>query len=585
MKGRRRPLSLGLLVTGALVALPAGVGVAAASLTVGGVLAGASTTHTSTGSTHASRPTSGHRGPCSGRAPVRLHLKRLHGSQARLSWSAPSAARVSSGVVYRVLRSGRTVGQTFQPSMVLAVTPGLHTTFAVQARYSNGALRCTARLSETVTVRAPGGVPGLKVVKRTATGATIGWRAARRGDAPIAGYRVRLDGAVTGQTRSLRYTMIISSARSHRVTVAAVDTRDRLGASSGALMIGALARPHAAGAAPSMPEGISAADVSGTEATIVWLPSRRGAAPLAGYRVYRDGTLVGQTSATTMRLTHLAFPQTYAITVAAVDTDGTESAHSSPLKLTTAHPAPTAPSLLSAVGVTDTSATLSWQAGTAADGVVTGYLLFKNGEPAGFVNGQIVTVALASARSYAFTVRTRDSDGYLSAPAPESDRGDLAHATAASQRGHRRGGHEQLGADQLAAERRGERQHRRLPAVPRQHPGGPEREHRTDARRARPGQRIRDHGQRRGLDGGPQRTEPAADAAHGRPATDARQRAGVPARLHERKLPGPAGPLRTDRGRVPDLLRLRSRAGRSKATTTRWSRTGPRCARSKCSRA
>ena len=121
-----------------------------------------------------------------------------------------------------------------------------------------------------------------------------------------------------------------------------------------------------------------------------------------------------------MRLTHLAFPQTYVITVAAVDTDGAESARSGPLKLTTAHPAPTAPSLLSAINVTDTSATLSWQAGSAADGTVTGYLLFENGEPEGFVDGQIVTVALASARSYTFTVRTRDSDGYLSAPAPEA---------------------------------------------------------------------------------------------------------------------------------------------------------------------
>jgi len=419
VRGGRRPLSLGLLVPVALIALPAGVGAAAVSLTVGGALAGSAATHASPGSTGASRPAVVHRGPCSGRAPARLHLKRLHGSRARLSWSAPSAARASSGVVYRVLRSGRIVGQTFQPSMVLAVTPGLHTTFAVQARYGNGALRCTARLSEMVTVRMPGGVPGLKVVRRTATGAVVGWRASRRGDAPIAGYRVSLDGAVAGQTRSLRYTMILSSTRTHHVTVAAVDTRDRLGPATKALVIKALGRPHVAGAPPSTPEGLSAADVSGTEATVLWLPSKAGAAPLSGYRVYRDGTLVGQTSSNTMRLTHLSFPKTYAITVAAVDTDGAESARTAPLKLTTEHASPTAPSLLSAIAVTDTSATLSWQAGTAQDGTVTGYLLFKNGEPEGFVDGQIVTVTLASARSYTFTVRTRDSAGYLSAPAPE----------------------------------------------------------------------------------------------------------------------------------------------------------------------
>ncbi len=416
MTRRRRPLSLGLLVTAALVALPVGVGAAAVSLTVGGAPAGraAAKPPARSGPQAAAHP-----GPCSGRAPVRLRLTRLRGTRARLSWGTPKAARGACALAYRVLRSGKTVGQTFQPSMVLAVTPGAKTTFAVQARYGNGGLRCSARLSEVVKVRVPGGVKGLKVVSRTATGAVIGWRAASRGDAPIAGYRVSLDGAVAGQTRSLRYTLLLSSSRSHRVTVTAVDTRDRLGHSSGALVIGAPARPHAAGAAPTMPEGLSVAEIGGTEATILWLPSRRGAAPLAGYRIYRDGTLVGQTSSTSFRLTHLDFPQTYVVTVAADDTDGAESTPSMGLKLTTAHPAPTAPSLLSAISVTDTSATLSWQAGTAAEGTVSGYLLYKDGEPQGFVAGQIVTVSLASARRYTFTVRTRDSDGYLSAPSSE----------------------------------------------------------------------------------------------------------------------------------------------------------------------
>ena len=157
MRGRGRPLSLGLLVTLAGVALPAGIGVAAVSPTAGGTLAGtAGTTHAAgstgagptgvggsagSGSTHAGGSGAAHRGPCSGRAPARLHLKRLKGSQARLSWSAPRAARGSSVLVYRVLRAGRTVGQTYQPSMVLAVVPGRHTTFAVQARYGNGTLK------------------------------------------------------------------------------------------------------------------------------------------------------------------------------------------------------------------------------------------------------------------------------------------------------------------------------------------------------------------------------------------------------------------------------------------------------------
>jgi spore germination protein YaaH len=338
---------------------------------------------------------------------------------ARLSWSAPGGP-AAGGLAYRVFRSGRTVGQTSRPAMVLAITPGRHTTFGVQARYGNGALKCLARLTETVPVHKPGAVPGLKLLARTASGVTLGWRAARRGDAPIAGYRVTLDGKVAGQTHALHYPLLFNNARSHRVSVAAVDTHERVGPSSGVLVISSLSRPHVAGAPPSTPEGLSASEVGDSEATILWLPSRPGAAPLGGYRVYRDGKLVGQTAATSMRLTHLSFPHSYSITVAAVDTDGAESAPSTPLTLGTVHAAPTAPSMLSAVSVTDTSATLSWQAGSAAPGsTVTGYLLFKDGEPVGYVSGQIVTVTLASERSYTFTVRTRDSAGYLSAPSPE----------------------------------------------------------------------------------------------------------------------------------------------------------------------
>ena len=88
MRGRRRPLSLGLLVTVALVALPGGVGVAAVSLTVGGALAGTTAGATASaggsggsGATHSGGSGAAHRGPCSGRAPARLHLKRLRGAR------------------------------------------------------------------------------------------------------------------------------------------------------------------------------------------------------------------------------------------------------------------------------------------------------------------------------------------------------------------------------------------------------------------------------------------------------------------------------------------------------------------------
>ena len=139
MRRTRPRLWLGALAGAAFVALPAGAGASIAPPT-GPVPA---TAH------HAGSPVA-NTGACARRSPSRLRLKRLPGTAARLSWHAPGAGSASGALAYRVFRAGRTVGQTARPSMVLAVTPGRRTTFSVQARYANGALKCSAKLTETV---------------------------------------------------------------------------------------------------------------------------------------------------------------------------------------------------------------------------------------------------------------------------------------------------------------------------------------------------------------------------------------------------------------------------------------------------
>lgn len=363
--------------------------------------------------------------PCAGRAPHALRLTRLGAHHARLSWRAPAGSGGSS-VTYRVLRAGRTVGQTTQTAIVLAVVPGRRTAFTVQARYASRPQVCAARGRLVLALRPPGRVRGLRVLAPTPNGARIGWRRAAKGDAPIAGYRIFRDGAVVGQTRGRGYAVKLSGAHAHVIRVAAVDTRGHVGPSSKALKISA--HPGAQGvhhstaagnALPSTPDRLSVAEVSEAGATVLWVPSRPGSARIIGYRVYRDGALVGQTTTTAMRLTHLASTRTYLVEVAAVDALHRLSPRTPPLHLTTTHTPPQGSPLISALRVTDTSATLSWQAGAANSGRLIGYLLFENGQPERVVSGQITTVTLASQRHYTFTVRALDSYGYLSAPAPE----------------------------------------------------------------------------------------------------------------------------------------------------------------------
>ncbi len=357
---------------------------------------------------------------CAGQTPRDLHLTRIGGPRARLSWKAPAGA--GSGITYRVQRSGRTVGQTTRGSIVLRVTPGRVTTFSVQARGGVGAGRgCWSKVRSKVPFRGPGRVAGVRVLGHGGGKITLSWHSAARGDAPLAGYRVVRDAAVVGQTHARSYTLKLSSGRAHRVSVSAVDTRGHLGPASRALVIGAGGQVSAGGggAGPSTPAGVSAADVSELGATIVWLPSKAGGSRIIGYRVYRDGRLVGQTPGSSMRLAHLSYPHTYAISVSAVDAAKRESARSAPLNLSTTHTPPGGSPLIAAERVTDTSATLSWQPGSVTVGSLAGYVLYKDGAPVGVVHGQSATVALASQRSYTFTVRAEDAAGYLSAPAPD----------------------------------------------------------------------------------------------------------------------------------------------------------------------
>ncbi|HVR05227.1 MAG TPA: fibronectin type III domain-containing protein [Solirubrobacteraceae bacterium] len=367
---------------------------------------------------------------CAGRAPRDLRLQRLSGPRVRLSWRAPAGTAGASPrahsrpVAYRVLLDGRTVGQTARTAMTLAVVLGRRTTFTVQARYAGAPQACSVRIHSRLALRPPGRVRDLRVLAVSAAGVRIGWRRARPGDAPIAGYRVFRDGAVVAQARALSYTLRLSVARSHSIAVAAVDTRGQLGRLSRPLRIGAHPAPtashHAAAgdALPAAPGALGVAEVSDAGATLWWTPARAGSQRIIGYRVYRDEKLVGQTTQDSLRLTRLSSLRTYKLAVAAVDAEHREGPRTPTLSLTTTHTAPDGPALISALRVTDTSATLSWQAGAANSGTLVGYLLFQDGKPKRVVDGQSTTVALASEQRYTFTVRTLDSYGYLSAPAP-----------------------------------------------------------------------------------------------------------------------------------------------------------------------
>jgi spore germination protein YaaH len=377
---------------------------------------------------------------CAGHAPRRLRLRRLPGARARLSWGAPATGARAGGhrAVYRVLRSGHTVGQTAATWIVLRVTPGRTTSFTVQVRRPGAAGACSAKLRTKVPYRPPGQVRKLRILAEGASGLTIGWQRGARGDAPVIGYRVAHDGSVAGQTRALSFTLHLSAGRAHLVSVAAVDSRGHVGAASAPLAIAAHARPAPARAAapppssppppppskaasthtpPSAPALLAAERVGDTSATLSWQAgSAYGGATVAGYLLFKDGQPVGMVSGQITTVT-LASQREYTFTVRTVDSDGYRSEPAPDLKVLTTHTPPPAPTDVTAADVTNQAATVSWAPSTAVSGTIVGYRVFRDEIPVGQTSGTEMTLqGLAPSSEYQVTVSAVDSLGAVSPP-------------------------------------------------------------------------------------------------------------------------------------------------------------------------
>lgn len=169
--------------------------------------------------------------------------------------------------------------------------------------------------------------------------------------------------------------------------------------------------------APSVPTGLSGTATSMTTIDLSWTASTDNVG-VAGYRVFRDGTQVGTTSATTYSDTGLTKSTTYAYTVLAYDAAGNPSAQTAPVSVKTQSDtaAPSVPTGLTATATSMTTVDLAWTAST--DNIaVTGYKVFRNGtQIADVTTGTSYSDSgLTQNTSYSYTVLAYDADGNSSA--------------------------------------------------------------------------------------------------------------------------------------------------------------------------
>jgi spore germination protein YaaH len=269
---------------------------------------------------------------CGTLRPSKLLFARTTGKTVGvLRWRGSAAART---LRYRVLRDGRTVGQTGRHSMRVRVSLDRRYRFAVVPLRPDGRrTRCGAAKRVRIAYRRPG-APRYLTVSGDERGLRLTWRPGRRGDSRLAGYRVLRDGKVVGQRATTRWTLPASPNRSVRFKVVAVDRRGRLSRPSGSVTAVTEHEP------PTAPADLTATPTSESSILVAWAPSSVKAGRVVAYRLLRDGVVVGQVDGTSRMLDNLAPSTDYGISVVAIDDHGYASAPAT-IQARTPDPVPT----------------------------------------------------------------------------------------------------------------------------------------------------------------------------------------------------------------------------------------------------
>ena len=167
-------------------------------------------------------------------------------------------------------------------------------------------------------------------------------------------------------------------------------------------------------AAPSAVASLTAASPTIHPALGWTTASDAGGSGLAGYRVYRDGVQVTQTTGTTFIDSSLSGDGTYAYTVRAIDNAGNLGAPSPTRTVQVDQTPPPAPSGLFAQSPTN-HVTLSWPATSDTGGSGSGvaqYRVYRNGSPIAIVSATAYTdTSLAIEGTWQYTVSAIDATG------------------------------------------------------------------------------------------------------------------------------------------------------------------------------
>jgi spore germination protein YaaH len=256
---------------------------------------------------------------------------------AVLTWE-PAAPGASPVAFYRLLRDGKPVRRTKARRVTVRATARAHR-FQVVAidragRPGPRSGRVIVRAGHVAPTKPA--APAVSGVTRTA--ATLSWRRSRAVGGRVARYRIVRNGRTVHTVKRNRARLSgLVPDRPQTFRIVAVDSAGWASRSSAPVTVRPRHQP------PSAPGAPTATSVTDTAVSLAWGPAKlpRGS-KLRGYRIMRDGRVVGQVPAAQATIGNLAPKSAHDWTVAAVDTLGYVSPPSPSTRIVQADPPPTA---------------------------------------------------------------------------------------------------------------------------------------------------------------------------------------------------------------------------------------------------
>ena len=337
--------------------------------------------------------------------------------QLSLNWTASSDS--GSGVAgYNIYRGGTQIGSSVSPAFtdqtIACATAYSYTVTAFDnANPPNVSAQSVAWSITTPTV-SPSAPTALTLVSSTSTQVAFTWTAPRDVCGSITSYTIYRGGTQLGTSSSAGYTdTTTSGTTAYSYTVTAHDALGSTSAQSSALT---LTTPDTL--PPIVPTGLAATAASQTQINLAWNATTDvGGSGLAGYRIYRGGTPIATTTATSYSDTGLAGYTTYSYSLAAYDNAGNVSALSTAASATTPdQTAPSVPTSLTATAASQTQINLTWGAATDTGGSgLANYVIYRGGTQVGTTSSTSYSdTGLAGYTTYSYTVAAADHAGNVS---------------------------------------------------------------------------------------------------------------------------------------------------------------------------